>query len=371
MKKILFNCTTNIKGGTVQNSANFIISAMKEGLSYEYYFLVSRAVYDVVKGCNVQMENFFVFDVSPSKSITTRIRIRRLADNINPDLVFTMAGPAYINFNQTHLMGCSNPYILFAAAKDILFGRNILEFVIRYVHTRYQLFCITKADHFLFQTEGSKVSFMKKIGRGSGFVVPNSIGFNGETLRSKSPQSCKHENDILQVLCPFENYPHKGAHIISKLSNHLNRLGIRAHFIVTINDTKGESMDGNTIPGKIGISYIGPQKYFDMPDLYRSSDIVFMPSVLEVFSSVCTESLYFKKPLVVSNKGFNSDIVGTYASYCDPHSIESCSRAIIDAMNKVRNDTYLAEGKEYITNKFGKYRNRHKAIIEAIGEILK
>jgi len=371
MKKILFNCTTNIKGGTVQNSANFIISAMKEGLGYEYYFLVSRAVHNVVKGYIFQVENLFVFDVSPAKSITTRIRIRHLADKINPDLVFTMAGPAYINFNQMHLMGCSNPYILFATAKDILFGRNILEFVIRYVHTRYQMFYIKKADHFLFQTEGSKASFMKKMDRGRGFVVPNSIGFNGETHNSKGTQYCKHKNDILQVLCPFENYPHKGAHIISKLSSHLNKQGIRAHFIVTINDTKDESMDRNTMPGKIGISYIGPQKYFDMPDLYRRSDIVFMPSILEVFSSVCTESLYFKKPLVVANRSFNSDIVGMYASYCDPHSIESCSRAIMKAMSKIQNNVYLGEGKEYILNNYGKYHNRHKAIIEAISEILK
>jgi len=373
MNKILFNCTTNIKGGTVQNSANFIISTINDDSGNEYYYLVSNAVYKIIQQYNIHNDRLFVCHVSPSKSILSRFKIKSHVDKINPDLIFTMAGPAYINFNQLHFMGCSNPYILFASAKDIFFGRNIISFLVRYIHTQYQSFYIKKADYFLFQTERTRSDFMKKINHDKGVVIPNSVGFNTEVTSYKRSRFYNSEKGTLQVLCPFERYPHKGFHIIPDLYHHLKQQGFKVHFIITIdkendiNDSKDELFNDENI----GISYIGQQRYFDMPDLYINSDIVFMPSVLEVFSSVCTESLYFKKPLVTSDKVFNSDIVGKYACYCDPYSIESCAASIISASKKVNDDDYLFEASEYIVSKFGKYNNRYKAIIKIINKILK
>ena len=373
MNKILFNCTTNIKGGTVQNSANFIISTISDNSDNEYYYLVSSAVYKIIQEYNIHNNRLFVYNVSPSRSIITRFKIKHHVNKINPDMIFTMAGPAYVNFNQPHFMGCSNPYILFASAKDIYFGRNIVDFLVRYIHTQYQSFYIKQADYFLFQTEKTRNDFMKKINHDRGVVIPNSVGFNSEIIPCKRDRFYNHEEDVLQVLCPFERYPHKGFHIIPDLLHYFKQQDFKVHFIITIDKQNGtlDSKKRLFNAENIGISYIGQQKYFDMPDLYIKSDIVFMPSVLEVFSSVCTESLYFKKPLVTSDKVFNSDIVGKYAYYCDPHSIGSCAVAIINASKKVNDDSYLSEGSKYIVSKFGKYNNRYEAIIKTINTILK
>ena len=95
-----------------------------------------------------------------------------------------------------------------------------------------------------------------------------------------------------------------------------------------------------------------------------------MPSVLEVFSSVCTESLYFKKPLVVSDRVFNTDITGPYGFYCEPHSIESCGLAIMEAIKYIDNEKYLQSSKEYVINKFGNYNYRYQNIRKIINSIL-
>ena len=71
-----------------------------------------------------------------------------------------------------------------------------------------------------------------------------------------------------------------------------------------------------------------------MRELLQKSDVVFMPSILEIFSSVCIESLYFRVPIVVSNKDFNRDILEEHAFYCDPNSIESCCESIQHAIKK-------------------------------------
>jgi glycosyltransferase involved in cell wall biosynthesis len=213
---------------------------------------------------------------------------------------------------------------------------------------------------------------MKGINQKDGFVVPNSVGFSEDVLSQEKIRPYDVEKSVLKILCPFENHPHKGFHIIPKLLIYLENKGLNVHFILTmekkdgVNDRKDEIFNNENN----GISYIGKQKYFDMPELYTNSDIVFMPSVLEVFSSVCTESLYLKKPLVTSDKQFNSDIVGSFCSYCDPFSVESCASAIIAASQKVNDEVYLSEGNRFITAKFGKYTNRYQAIMKVINRIV-
>ena len=328
---------------------------------------------DLLKGYTINSANIFVIMKSPSKSIYSRYQILQIANNINPDLVFTMAGPAYVNFKSLHLMGCSNPYVLFASAKDIFFGRNFIEFLIRYAHTRYQLYYIKKATHYLFQSNSSRDELSNKISVKNSFVIPNAVGIIDRDILFSPLQEKKYfQSDKYKILCPFAKYPHKGFHILPKLIKLLDSNNINAHFVVTIDlgDIPTNSRIAN-INQNSHISYIGEQQYNHMINLYEECDIVFMPSVLEVFSSVCIEALYYKKPLVIAEKSFNSDIVGDYAFYCNPYSIESCLDAIIRAKSYIKDEKYLKEGKEQVVNKFGMYSQRHKSIIKSINNIIK
>jgi hypothetical protein len=370
---IIFNCSTNIKGGAVQNAANFIISSINDNCNNEYYYLVSTNVYNLVKEYDLVSDKLYVIHKSPSRSINTRNYILKLASNINPDLIFTMAGPAYVDFKHMHLMGCSNPYILFASNKDIHFGRNYINFLLRYVHTKYQIHFIKKADYYLFQTSSSRDTFTKKfhIEVAKTFVAPNAIGFNSNDNSLSYPNRNRDiDNNIVRILCPFEKFPHKGVHIIPELMGYLDKNNIIAKFIVTCEMNINHNSEIYGPNRRSNISYIGVQKYSEMPINYFNCDIVFMPSILEIFSSVCTESLYFKKPLVVSDRVFNTDITGPYAFYCDPYSIESCGLAIMKAIKYTDNEEYLQSSKEYVLRKFGKYNHRYQNIRKIINSIL-
>jgi glycosyltransferase involved in cell wall biosynthesis len=369
-KKIVFNCTTNIQGGTLQNAANFIISNLNNNSDLlKYFYLVSSGVHDLLKANNTLPDNLFVIINSPSKSIIARHQISQIVNEINPDLVFTMAGPSYVNFNSLHLMGCSNPYILFASAKDIFFGRNFLEFIFRYAHTKYQLYYIKKATHFMFQSNSSRDELSKKIYMQNTFVIPNAIGIPSQKkLLDNRVENKYFINDKYKILCPFAKYPHKGFHILPKIIRLLVKKNVNAHIIVTIDGS--DILNSSKISDTAHISYIGEQKYNHMIDLYRESDVVFMPSVLEAFSSVCIEALYYQKPLIVADRLFNSDIVGDYAFYCDPYSIESCVDAIIKAKGFISNERYLINARNQVLSKFGFYSNRHESITNTIHTIL-
>ena len=117
------------------------------------------------------------------------------------------------------------------------------------------------------------------------------------------------------ILCPFEDYPHKGFHIIPKLCVSLNKYIQNFKFLVTIDgNQRNKDILAKHKSSKF-INLIGKQPYNKMRELYKKSDVVFMPSILEIFSSVCIESLYFRVPIVVSNKDFNRDILGEHAFY--------------------------------------------------------
>ena len=92
--------------------------------------------------------------------------------------------------------------------------------------------------------------------------------------------------------------------------------------------------------------------------------------LLEVFSSVCIESVYFKKPIVVSDKGFNREILGEYALYCDSFSSYDCSKKIIQAVDLINKTEYLNEARKYILNKFSFYNIRYNKIKKIFREII-
>jgi glycosyltransferase involved in cell wall biosynthesis len=366
MTKILFNCSTNIQGGAAQNAANFIMNAIDEtefgNHVIEYYYILSPQVKKILDDFGYICSNYKLVKKSPSKNLSSRKLIHSIEKNYNPDLVFTMAGPAYVDFNASHIMGCSNPYVIFANMKDIFFGRTFTESIYRYAQTSYQKYYIKKADNFIFQSKASQKKFSKNfnIDNKNSFIVPNAMGLT--TTEPEIKNKNLFQRDHFLIFCPFENYPHKGLHIIPRIIEEMLKKYKAFKFIVTtpsefqINYTKK-----NPHLMKY-ISLIGKQPYKSMGNLYDTADIVFMPSILEIFSSVCIEALFFRKPLVVADREFNREILGKYAIYCDPFSIRSCYEAIESAYKIKENAEYLEAARNYICAKYGGYDCRYTNI---------
>jgi glycosyltransferase involved in cell wall biosynthesis len=378
LRKVLFNCTTNIKGGASTNAANFIAASAVQGADIGYHYAVSPQVFHLIAQQEIDPARITLFDTSPSMSWRARSKLRSLEKTLRPDLVFTMAGPAYVKFRSTHLMGCSNPYIIFASLRDIKFGRDWLAFLARVVHTWYQNYYIRKADHYLFQSQSSMMAFRRRFSpKGNCYVVANAIG-----LREDQAQVSRRVGVLPSmkgawktVLCPFEDYPHKGYHILSELCRLFDRDGYRIRFVVTgrIRDTArrmGGDEDNRDGPHQSHIEHIGVVSYADMPALYSMCDIVFMPSVLEIFSSICVEALYFKKPLVLTDRAFNREVAGEYALYCNPELLEDCVAVLRSALNLADDDAFLDAGKSFVVAKYGKYEARYLQLVGVINSLL-
>ena len=130
--RVLFNCTTNVVGGGAKNAFLFILSALEES-SFHWNFAVSQAVTNLLEKKGVTLdESFHLFETSPAKNVRDRERLRSIAINNECDIVYTMAGPAYVDFQMIHVQGISNAYITHADAEAFAFEENYFKITINH-----------------------------------------------------------------------------------------------------------------------------------------------------------------------------------------------------------------------------------------------
>lgn len=147
---VVFNCSTNVVGGGIQNSVNFIKQVLNHDFGMAWFFILSPQVHEQVKEL-VKEGCFHVAQKSPASSLSSRKKIRTIVENISPLLVYTSAGPAYISFPCHHIMGCSNPYILGASDYAYHLYGGMFEQLNRRLKTVYQRMYIKKADAWIVQ----------------------------------------------------------------------------------------------------------------------------------------------------------------------------------------------------------------------------
>ncbi len=363
--KVLFNCTNNVVGGAIQNSANFIKYATKDK-EIDYHFLASHQVADVLEKWGVKSPNLIVLD-SPAKSKSSRARALELESQLRPDLVYTMAGPTYINFKSFHVMGTSDPYITHSKFENFKRNRSFSKFIVFSLKIAAKaLSARFGADYFLFQTETSRNGFCSRYfwSKHKTDIVPNALGedfFNSE--HDKSAEVL----DKVKVFCPSAYYPHKNLEVVFDLANAFKNNN-RFKFIVT---TPSDSSFSRKISESnfTNIENIGPFSYVDAAKLYSESDIVLMPSLLETFSTSYLEAISFEKPLIVADTEFSREICEEYAIYFDSNNKASLASSLergVALIGKI--DKKL---RKRIIEKYGTQEQRYQKIKNIILELAK
>ena len=377
MKEIIFfNCTTNVVGGAIQNAVNFISNAIEDE-EFKWLFLVSSEVNKELINIGIK-DTYNIIEISPSpaRNYKSRRRIISIENELKPNLVFTMAGPAYVKFKSKHIMGLSNPYLTHADIKAFIEGRNIIEIIRILAITLYQAINANKANFFIFQTKTSRDVFCKRfnIDVKRTEIVPNAIG---EIFNSDSINLHRKDNNTFTIFCPAAAYSHKCLHLIPLIAKELLNIinnNIKIKFILTIPYYSSLWKKIHRISKKNNvlsiIENIGPFSYKDAPQLYCSSDIVFIPSILETFSTSYLEAMIVEKPLVVVNKPFSKEICGNYAEYINPCSIISSADKLKEIVEEYRYYSDKLKNGITILNKYGNQKKRFKMIKGVLRKVL-
>ncbi|MDY0133186.1 MAG: glycosyltransferase [Desulforegulaceae bacterium] len=374
---ILFNCTTNVVGGGVKNSAIFIKHALIKNQE-NFIFAVSPQVNEILERWNIKKNSVFVLSKSPAKSLKMRKKLFNISNKFNVDCVFTMAGPSYVKFNKPHIMGISNAYITHPSFQAVCMGKTKIQIVRELLLIVYRSYYSLKADFWIFQTNTAAFEFAKKylIDKKRIKVVSNSIGLEfNEYFSSKSVK--KIDSNRIKVFCPSAAYPHKCLDCIPELSRHLIELSphMNFEFILTLekNSDMWEKIEKKANKYSVAdkIKNIGPFNYADASGLYEKADIIFVPSILETFSASYLEAFSSKKPLIAADKKFARDICKNAALYINPFELEEAALKFIEIAKDEKLLESLTERGLKVLNEYRDQQDRFNKIYDFLKNVIR
>lgn len=367
--KIIIDNSNLFAGGGLQVAASFLRDLKKLQLSNQY-FVVQSVKCRKMMGSEEFPSNFkfYNLDLGDEKSKRKRIRsVRQIENSIKPDCIFTLFGPSYHKSRFPKLVGFAIPYIIYPNSpffNSISFKDKIYYKILSLLKT----YCFTRfSDALIFETDNARKIFIarEKFHKQS-FTVGNTIN----EIFFKSDRWVDITNlpaNNCNILFLTANYPHKNMQILPEVITILKEKmkWKEFKFIITLN--KNDLNFSEEINDSI--EYLGNVELEKIPLLYKHSHIVFIPTLLEVFSATYLEAMIMKKPIVASDLGFSRDICGDAALFCDPVNAQHYAEAIIQIRNDVDLRMDLIKKGSNNLKRFGSSMDRTISYLKIISDL--
>ncbi len=323
--KVLLNTTVINKGGALQTASAFILQALRDPAEFEWRMVLSGQVAREVRHFGVELPAGSIeLAESPARRPDQRRQLAQIEREIQPDLVFTFGGPAYVPFSSRHLMGCTEPWITHAgwtAYRSLSFPR---QWIGHAAATAYKSWWIRKADAWVMQTESSRRGLhrrlrvpLKRI-----FVVPNTCGEHYR--RDRPPRPFPAAAETLRFLCFAAPYRHKNLELIPHVAAALARRlpGRDFEFVITVKPDHPLWRELQAQARQLGVEdrlvNHGPTPVAEGPQLFDACHVCFLPTLLETFSATYLEAMATDTPIVTTDLDFARDVCGPAALFFRP-----------------------------------------------------
>lgn len=356
-------------GGGIQVAISFLKDLKSLNFDHTYHVIQSPNMAKAFGEVDFP-NNFKFYKLSENAAFSKKTRIQQvksLEDKIKPDCIFTVFGPSYHKSNHPKLVGFAIPHIIYPnspyfkklSIKDKLYSKLLAYF---------KSYCFKKySDALVFETQDAaniykeKYSFDKHV-----FVANNTLNeiFHSPDEWQKIPL---HLNNTFNIVYLTANYPHKNLTIIPSiidiLTNKFNFHNFK--FILTVD------RDELKFPDHYNqyIKYIGKVNINQLANIYKQSNIAFIPTLLEVFSATYLEAMFMKKPIITSDLGFSRDICNNSAYFCEATSPTAYAEAIINLYNNPEKGKDLIEKGEINLKRFGTSLDRTRKYLNFMEQI--
>lgn len=337
--RIIVNAATLVVGGGVQVGITFIENALIRD-EHTYLFLVSKAIYDALI-CKFESDNrLILIEKSPAHPLNgyrSRKIIKNAVSEFKPDIVYSIGFPSYISFSTFEIGRYTNPWEINPEPLPWHLYDNIVTKVKIKLGIKYRQFWAKKADRIETQTQAAKEGIHKRLEYPLEqiFVVPNSANniFQENCISDDKPL-----NDDLIIFCLAAGYPHKNLDIIPFVAKELqDRYGISACFVVTLDEGSELLSEIYSDAKKLNVTdlikNVGKLDLFGCLEQYSKSKIVFLPTLLEVFSATYLEAMAVGRPIITSDLSFAHDNCGDAALYFKPGDYVDAAKNIYDLVD--------------------------------------
>ncbi len=369
MMKILINACLHIGGG-LQVADSFI----RELINYtenEYIVIISNEVKELLEPLDKFPQNFKFINITYSKPSFARIISARyktfddIVEKYKPDVAFTIFGPAYWKpKNISHICGFAIPHYIYKNSPffDIISVKQKLIIKIK----KFFGFFSWRNNGKIIISENKDVSnsLKKHFPNHKIYTVTNYYNqvFDDESLQQ---EIFLPKIDGITLLTIASNYPHKNLKIIKPVAEYLTNKypDFKFRFVVTIN-AEDFGYNKNNIPN--WFLPIGKVKISQCTALYKQSDFMFLPTLLECFSASYPEAMKMQKPILTSDLSFAHGLCENAAEYFNPISAQDIAEKIYNLANDIERQKYLIEqGNKQLLN-FDDNKTRARKYLDII-----
>jgi glycosyltransferase involved in cell wall biosynthesis len=339
--RILVDCANIRTGGALQNGLSFLDMASRDS-RHEWHVVVSTELGEQLPS-GWQANFASAHQIDPVRKIRDFLRLglvnHRVETRVAPDLVFTLAGPAYWRAKAPHISGFAKPQYLYPNVRlfdqlpllDAWRGRAKLR--TRLAIHRY---LFTRSDYLVGQTETVRRRAVVMLGFPADrfFVARNSFSPIFRAAIASLGTSVPRRQDICVIFVPSAYYPHKNLEIIPRVAELLaKRTQRRFLFRLTLDAESAEWRRLHAQACALGVSSfleaIGKVPHADLARRYLESDIVFLPTLLECSTAVYPEAMSAGIPIVTSDLDFARESCGQAAVYFDPYDPKAAASALV------------------------------------------
>jgi glycosyltransferase involved in cell wall biosynthesis len=190
-----------------------------------------------------------------------------------------------------------------------------------------------------------------------------------------SPTAFKGHENKLKLFCPARYYPHKNLEVLTELfSKYPDELKNVLVFITLTPDQHPNAKKLLSEISRLGLEEniinLGHIPYEEIGGYYRNSDALFMPSLLESFSTTYVEAMAAGLPILTSDLDFARGACGEAANYFDPFSAESVKNAILAfRSNEARQQKLSQLGEKMMRNDIISWDEIATRVIDELSKI--
>lgn len=366
--KILIDCSNLQVGGGIQVALSFLYDVAVIDSLNDFYIVMSPQIEDALDFNRLGNKfHLIAFSKKDHKKIWRRRKnLEDIEKEIKPQVIFTVFGPSYNKSKCPKIVGYAIPHFLYRESPYFKL-LNPTEKFKNFLFRKFKIhFFLKNSKYLIFETNDARNIFCDNyfFAKEKTFVVSNCLNqiFIQEDLAIKA----FNFGVRTKILCLSANYPHKNLKIIPAVIDEMIKIGLSDfQFIISLNK---KDLPFNSRYDKF-IKYIGHVPLQNLPSLYKSIDFLFMPTLLEVFSTTFLEAMAMEVPIVTSDLSFCKDVCSDAALYCNP--IDPLDFA--NKLDSVINDDVLQEklktaGKLNL-QRFGTSMDRTKEYLKIIEKI--
>lgn len=340
----LINASNLKQGGGIQVTLS-ICGQLNRFQNHRFIVVLSKYIddYEIAYGENVKVVRYNIKNTLLSIAFGRDKCLDSLVAENNVDAVLTVFGPSRWRPRVPHLCG-------FARAQLVLTDSPYYQRLTLKESIIYKIWTwLFKKSSDTFYTENAYISAMLPKLIGDSTKVYTVTNYYNQVF--DHPEQWKKTKELppfdgTTCLSVSSHYLHKNFEILVGVSRYLQREypDFKCRFVLTFNSDEMPAPEDV----KDSFLFIGKVDVSECPYLYKQSDIMFMPTLMECFTATYPEAMRMGVPIVTTDLEFARGLCGNAA----------CYYSAIDAKDAAESIYKVATEKGYATQLIGNGRKQ-------------